>query len=150
MRFKIAPGEIILALFFALLGLLWIVAALRMPLWQGFVPQSGFMPLWYGITLAGLSVAIISTLWLSKVPARNEEPVGKALVVVAVLAATILGFNLIGFAPSIFLLLLVLFAAVERLPMARSLVVAALVTAVLFGVFRLWLRVPLPVGPLGI
>jgi len=147
---RIAPGELILALFFALLGGLWVVAALRMPLWQGFIPQSGFMPLWYGITLAGLAAAILARLWLGKEPPRQEEPIGKALVVIAVIAATVLGFELIGFAPSIFLLLLVLFAAVERLPLARSAAVAAGVTAVLFLIFRTWLRVSLPVGPLGI
>ena len=150
MRRRIAPGELVLALFFALLGALWVVAALRMPLWQGFVPQSGFMPLWYGATLLGLAAAIIASLYLGKAPAQKEEPIGKPLVVIAALAATVLGLGVIGFAPSIFLLLLVLFAAVERLPVVRSLVVAALATAVLFGLFRLWLRVPLPVGPLGI
>ena len=71
-------------------------------------------------------------------------------MVLAVIAATIVGFSLAGFAPSIFLMLLVLFAAVERLPLARSVVVAAAVTAVLFLVFRTWLKVPLPSGPLGI
>ena len=143
---RIAKGELALALFFALLGALWIVAALRMPLWSGFVPQSGFMPLWYGIALAGLALAILVT---SK-DETSGEPVGKALLVLAVLAATILGLGLIGFAPSIFLLLLVLYAAVERLPLVRSLAVAAAVSAVLYLVFRTWLRVPLPVGPLGI
>ena len=147
---RIAPGEIVLALFFALLGGLWVVAALRMPLWQGFVPQSGFMPLWYGVTLAGLAAAILARIFLQKEEKRIEEPIGKALVVIAVVAATIVGFSLIGFAPSIFLLMLVLFAVVERLPIARSIAVAAAVTAVLFLVFHTWLRVPLPLGPLGI
>jgi|SRR6185503_1096422 len=150
MRRRIAPGELVLALFFALLGLLWIVAAARMPLWQGFIPQSGFMPLWYGITLTGLAAAILAELFMRKSAVPAEEPVGKALVVIAVIAATVLGFDLIGFAPSIFLLLLVLFAAVERLPLARSAAVAAAVTALLFLVFRTWLRVSLPLGPLGI
>jgi len=149
MRQRIAPGELILALFFALLGILWIVAAARMPLWQGFIPQSGFLPLWYGIALTGLAAAILVDLFMRK-SAVPEEPVGKPLVVMAVVAATVLGFDLIGFAPSVFLLLLVLFAAVERLPLARSLAVAAAVTAVLFLVFRTWLRVSLPVGPWGI
>ena len=149
MKQRIAPGELVLALFFALLGILWIVAAARMPLWQGFIPQSGFLPLWYGIALAALAGAILAGLWLEKEP-RPEEPIGKPLVVMAVVAATVLGFDLIGFAPSIFLLMLVLFAAVERLPLLRSLAVAAAVTAVLFLVFRTWLRVSLPVGPLGI
>lgn len=145
-----APGEVLLALFFAVLGILWIVAAARMPLWAGFVPQSGFMPLWYGITLTALAAAILANLFLNREPGKKEEPIGKALVVLAALAAAIVGLDLIGFAPSIFLLLLVLFAAVERLPIVRSLVVAAAVTAVLFLVFRTWLRVALPVGPLGI
>jgi len=149
MRHRIAPGELILALFFALLGGLWIVAAARMPVWQGFIPQSGFLPLWYGITLFALAAAILARLYFEKAP-RQEEPVGKPLVVIAVIAATVLGFDLIGFAPSIFLLLLVLFAAVERLPIVRSFAVAAAVSAVLFLIFRTWLRVPLPVGPLGI
>jgi len=147
---RIAPGELALALFFALLGGLWILAALRMPLWQGFVPQSGFMPLWYGVTLAGLAAAILARIFLEKEEKQAEEPVGKALVVIAVIAATIVGLSLMGFAPSIFLMLLVLFSAVERLPVVRSVAVAAVITALLFLVFRTWLGVPLPVGPLGI
>jgi hypothetical protein len=150
MNTRPAPGEVLLALLFAGLGILWIAAAARMPLWSGFVPQSGFIPLWYGITLTGLSAAILANLLLRRAPGVMEEPVGKPLVVLAALAASILGLDLIGFAPSIFLLLLVLFTAVERLPAVRSLAVAAAVTAVLFLIFRTWLRVPLPVGPLGI
>ena len=145
-----APGEVVLALLFAILGILWIVAAARMPLWAGFVPQSGFMPLWYGITLTALAAAILANLFLNRVPGKAEEPIGKALIVIAALAAAVVGLDLIGFAPSIFLLLLVLFAAVERLPIVRSLVVATTVTAVLFLIFKTWLRVALPVGPLGI
>ena len=150
MNTRLAPGEVLLALLFAILGILWIAAAARMPLWSGFVPQSGFMPLWYGITLTALAAAILANLFLRREPNTKEEPIGKPLVVLAALSAAILGLDLIGFAPSIFLLLLVLFAAVERLPLPRSLAVATAVTAVLFLIFRTWLRVPLPVGPLGI
>jgi hypothetical protein len=146
---RLAPGEVLLALLFATLGILWIAAAARMPLWSGFIPQSGFIPLWYGITLTVLSAAILANLLLRRDPGAKEEPIGKPLVVLAVLAASVAGLDLIGFAPSVFLLLLVLFAAVERLPFLRSLVVAIAVTAALFLIFRTWLRVPLPVGPLG-
>ena len=76
------------------------------------------MPLWYGITLIGLSAAILANLLLRREPGAKEEPIGKPLVVLAALAAAIVGLDLVGFAPSIFLLLLVLFAAVERLPSA--------------------------------
>ena len=143
---RIAPGELLLALFFALLGALWIVAALRMPLWAGFVPQSGLMPLCYGALLVALAGAI---LLLEKTP-RQEDPVGKPLVVLLAFAAAIAGLELIGFAPAVFLMLLALFAAVERLPLVRSIAVAAGTTAVLYLIFKTWLRVTLPVGPLGI
>ena len=140
MQLKVAKGELGLALVFAALGALWVVRAATMPLWDGFAPGSGFMPLWYGIILIGLSVAIIffNTVRVA------EEPVGKPLVVLAVVAATIVGLSLIGFAPSIFLMLLVLLAVVEHLPPVRALVVAAATTAVLYLVFKTWLGVPLP------
>jgi hypothetical protein len=140
MRVRIAPGELALALFFALLGALWIVAALRMPLWSGFVPDSGFMPLWYGAILVALAGAIL----VFNKDRKTEDPVGKPFVVIAALAATVLGLQLIGFAASIFLMLLALFGAVERLPLARSTAVAAGTTAVLYLVFKTWLGVALP------
>ena len=142
---KLAKGELALVLAFAALGVLWVVRAATMPLWDGFAPASGFMPLWYGIILIALAAAIA----LQGKPVA-EEPVGKPFVVLAVVAATILGLSLIGFAPSVFLMLLVLFAVVEKLPLVRSIAVAAGTTAVLFLVFRTWLGVPLPRGPLGI
>ena len=136
---KVSKGELALALAFSALGVLWIVRAASMPLWDGFAPASGFMPLWYGVLLVALAAAVAFTA-----EKKLEEPVGKALVVLAVVAATILGLKLIGFAPSIFLMLLVLFAAVERLPLVRSIAVAGGTTAVLYLVFKTWLGVPLP------
>ena len=150
MQNRPALGEVVLAVVFAVLGILWIVAALGMPLWDGFVPQSGFMPLWYGIILAALAAAILINLFLQKEPSKAEPPIGKPLIVLAALAAGIAGLELVGFGPSVFLLLLVLFAVVERLPIARSLLVAGGTTAVLFLIFKTWLGVTLPSGPLGI
>jgi hypothetical protein len=150
MRNRPPPGEVVLALFFGVLGILWVVAALRMPLWSGFVPQSGFMPLWYGVLLTALSGAILGTRFLRTEPSQVEEPVRKPLVVLAVFAASIAGLDLLGFAASVFLLLLVLFTVVERLPLARSILVAAGTTTLLYLVFRTWLGVTLPAGPLGI
>jgi hypothetical protein len=136
---KASKGELALALAFAALGVLWIVRAATMPWWDGFAPASGFMPLWYGVLLVALAAVVAFTA--EKMP---EEPVGKALVVLGVVAATIVGLKLVGFAPSVFLMLLALFVAVEKLPAVRSAAAAAAVTAVLFLVFKTWLGVPLP------
>jgi len=149
MHSRFGQGEVILALLFASLGLLWIVTAFGMPFWQGFAPQSGFVPFWYGVILVGLSGSIVFNLLREK-ERPEEPPIGKPLIVLASLAGAILGLELVGFGPSIFLLLLFLFAVIERLPLVRSAVVAGATTGVLLLIFRFWLRIPLPVGPLGI
>ena len=150
MHSRVAIGELVLAAFFVALGLLWIGAAIRMPLWEGFAPQSGFMPLWYGIVLIGLTVAVLVNLFFSNEGAKQEEPIGKPLIVLAVFAATIFGLEPMGFSPAVFLMLLFMFAMIERRPIIPSVLVAGGTTAVLFLVFRTWLKVTLPVGPLGI
>jgi hypothetical protein len=149
MQGRIAIGELVLAAFFVVLGLLWVGTAIRMPLWEGFAPQSGFMPLWYGITLIGLTGVVLVNLFLDK-DAKPEEPIGKPLIVLAVFAAAIAGLEPMGFGPAIFLMLLFLFVLVERLSILPSVLVAAGTTAVLFLIFRTWLKVTLPTGPLGI
>ena len=150
MQRRVALGELLLAAFFVALGLLWVGAAMRMPLWEGFAPQSGFMPLWYGIILVGLTVAVVVNLLRQKDDAKAEDPIGKPLIVLAVFAAGIAGLEPMGFGPAVFLMLLFMFAFIERLPIISSALAAAGTTAVLFLIFRTWLNVGLPVGPLGI
>lgn len=149
MHMRVALGELVLAAFFVILGLLWVGAAIRMPLWEGFAPQSGFMPLWYGIVLIGLTGAVLVNLFLEKTP-KAEEPIGKPLIVIAVFAAGIFGLEPMGFSLAIFLMLLFMFVLVERLAIIPSVLVSAGTTAVLFLIFRTWLKVALPLGPWGI
>lgn len=150
MHNRVAPGELVLALFFVALGLLWVGAAIRMPLWQGFAPQSGFMPLWYGVVLIGLTGAVVFNLFRQKDDAKKEQPIAKPLLVLAAFGACIAGLEPMGFIPAIFLMLLFMFVFIERLPIIPSTLVATATTAVLFLIFRTWLKVTLPIGPLGI
>jgi hypothetical protein len=150
MQSRVAIGELVLAAFFVALGLLWVGAAIRMPLWEGFAPQSGFMPLWYGIILVGLTTTAVINLFRQKEDAKAEDPIGKPLIVLGVFAAGIAGLEPMGFCPAIFLMLLFMFAFVERLPIISSVLVAAGTTAVLFLIFHTWLKVGVPIGPLGI
>ncbi len=147
---QVAIGELVLAALFVILGLLWVGAAMRMPLWEGFAPQSGFMPLWYGILLIGLTGTVVFNLFRQKDDAKTEDPIRKPLIVLAVFAAGIAGLEPMGFGPAVFLMLLFMFAFIERLPIISSALVAAGTTVVLFLIFRTWLNVGLPVGPLGI
>jgi hypothetical protein len=60
------------------------------------------------------------------------------------------GIDVVGFALAVFFSMTIIYAAIERLPLHRSVLVAAATSAGLTLVFRAWLGVPLSVGPLGI
>jgi hypothetical protein len=147
---RISYGELALAVFFAVAGVLWIAIAAGMPLWQGFAPNSGFLPLLYGVLLTGLSAAIVASLFVSPQVDADRQPILKPLLLLGILAATVVGIGVAGFAGSIFLMLVVVFAVLERLPLHWSVLVAAATTASLVLIFKVWLGVPLPLGPLGI
>jgi hypothetical protein len=149
MRIRAVAGELGLALVFAAIGIVWVAVAIRLPLWEGFAPQSGFMPLIYGLALISLAAVIAVTLLIATDAPRAREPVGKPLLVLAALAAAVVGLEAAGFGIAVFALLTFLFVVVERLPVLVSSLTAALTTAVLILLFRGWLSVPLPKGPLG-
>jgi hypothetical protein len=150
LRRRAPSGEVGLALLFAAIGLAWIAGALGLPLWEGFAPQSGFLPLLYGLLLSGLAVAILVNLIATDARPAELQPIGKPVLVLVALAAVVLGVEAAGFAIATFVFLSFLFAVVERRPVGLSLVVAAATTAVLLGVFKTWLGVPLPAGPWGL
>ncbi|HEU0258772.1 MAG TPA: tripartite tricarboxylate transporter TctB family protein [Burkholderiales bacterium] len=143
MRPGVNKGELVLALVFAALAALWIAKGATMPLWQGFAPDSGFLPLLYGVLLFVLAGAVLVQLVAAK-DARPGEAIRKPLVILGALVATVGALPIAGFAISVFALLLFLYAAVERLPMLPSAVVSGATTGVLYLIFKTWLGVPLP------
>jgi putative tricarboxylic transport membrane protein len=143
MRLSVDRGELVLALVFAALAVLWIAKGASMPLWQGFAPDSGFLPLIYGVLLFFLAAAVLVQL----LAARDERPgeaIRKPLVILGALVATVAALPIAGFVVAVFALLLFLYAAVERLPLVTSAVVSGATTGVLYLVFKTWLGVPLP------
>ena len=120
-----------------------------MPLWEGFAPQSGFLPLIYGVLLTALSGAVLISLFLSERSAE-ASPIGKPLLVLAAVGAAVVGVAAAGFGVATFLMLFFLFAVVEKRSVLKSAIVSAATSAALILIFRTWLGVPLPAGPLGI
>jgi putative tricarboxylic transport membrane protein len=150
MRLKAARGEIALGLAFVGAGAFWIITALRLPLWDGFAPSSGFLPLVYGVLLIGLAIGAL--LLEAQGGDAGEEaagPVGRPLIVIGALAVGTAGIEPAGFAASMFVTMLFLFKVAEKLPLVSSLLASAASTLVLTLVFRTWLGVPLPLGPWG-
>src|SRR5688572_6309080 len=144
MRLRADKGELGLALFFAAVGGLWIFRAARMPVWgDSFAPESGFLPLIYGILLTALALAAASQI-LTAGDAGPTQEFRKPLLVLAILIAAVSALPVAGFAISVFALLFLLYAVVERLPWLNAALVSAATTGVLYLVFKVWLGVPLP------
>jgi len=143
MRLRADKGELGLALFFAAVGGLWIFRAARMPLWEGFAPDSGFLPLIYGLLLTALALAAMGQI-LSAGETGPTQEFRKPLLVLAILIATVSALPVAGFILSVFALLWFLYAVVERLPWLSAALVSAGTTGVLYLVFKVWLGVPLP------
>jgi len=150
MRIHPDRGELILAAAFGGTGLFWVASAATMPLWDGFAPASGFLPLAYGGLLALLSAGVLATaLGAGADGGPGREPIRKPLLVIGALLLAVLGIETVGFASAIFVMLLVLYGFVERLPILAAVVVSAVASGLLTVVFRTWLGVPLPSGPWG-
>lgn len=144
-------GELALALLFGVTGLVWVAVAARKPLWQGFAPDTGFLPLVHGILLALLSLSILADLFIHPHDAdAKRSPIRKPILLLVTLTATVVGISVVGFAVAIFLMLMFLLAGLERLPLHWSLLVGGTTTGLLILIFKVWLDVPLPLGPMGI
>jgi hypothetical protein len=146
-------GELVLAGFFGLLGLWWVLGALALPYWSGFAPGPGFLPLWLGGALLALVLAFVALgrRAPTPVPESDATPTSdrKPAVIAASLLACIGGIELAGFAVPTFAYLVFLLAVVERRPWPGAAAIAAATTLALHLIFAVWLGVPLPRGPWG-
>jgi len=147
---RINWGDLLLSAGFAAMGLVWLIGARAMPMWERETPGPGWLPFAFGALLLALSVGAAAQAILAPAPAPDAPgALRKPLLVLGATLAAVLGLELIGFAAAVFLLLLVLYAVAERKPLLPSVLAAAGVAAALHLIFATWLAVPLPAGPFG-
>lgn len=72
------------------------------------------------------------------------------LMVIGIILATVLLVPVLGFVVAFALMLIVIAVVVERRRLLPSILVSAIALAAAYGIFVLFLRVPLPTGILGI
>lgn len=150
MKIRGLGGELALCLVFMGTGAFWVAVALGLPLWEGFAPATGLLPLVYGALLIALSASATLVDVLGADPdTEAKQPIGRAVTILLALAAGVLGIETAGFFASMAAAMLFLFAVVEKRPLLPSLLAATGTSLVLTLVFRTWLGVPLPSGPWG-
>ncbi len=149
--------DLISSLVFLVLGLVIAVSSLRINVGTFRDPGSGLFPLITGILMSIIAGGIFIKSFLQSI-SKGREPLGKdkrlwhnksvATVVIMLLYAITIEW--LGFLTVTLLILFVLFKAIGGLSARASLGGAVLTAAVAYLVFKVWLNVQLPVGPLGL
>ena len=128
--------------------LIW--EALGMPPSRTFGPGSGFLPLWLGIILVGLSLILIVGTALRPHDPQDRSPFpGKQGIIAVVkvlggLAIFTIFMESLGFIVNTFLFVAYLMGVVQRERWPKSLLIAVLTTASLYTVFHVLLGIALP------
>ena len=136
------------------LALFICVESVRLPIGSWRDPGAGFFPLWSGIFLGVLSGITFIRAFLSKEtePRDSWYPRDrwKSLILIpAVLTAYALSLEVIGFLSSTFLLLALLFRAIEPQRWIVAIGGSAAASVLSYAIFELWLKTQLPKGIFG-
>lgn len=150
MKLRIEGGDLFLSLTFAALGLVWVMGAADLPLWDRETPGPGFLPMVFGVLLLGFAgLSAVQSVFAPTEPAEDQGGFRKPLMVLLISALAVSALQTLGFVLTIFAMLLALYALVERKPLVSAFVAAVAVTGALHVIFVVWLKVALPLGPFG-
>ena len=144
-------GDVLSAAVLAALGVYILVGASEWPYYSEDGPGPAFFPVWYGVAMIALSLALIA-ITVAKQPQAEEpdwEGVRRALItwVVFAVCAALMGW--LGFMICFALLTFFMITFVFRQPPVKAGIVAVVAALGFYLVFPLALSVPLPTGVFG-
>lgn len=147
-------GTLIVSIALALFGIFWMVAAINIPNKTGFGSLGpGFLPFWAGLIMTLIAGGLIVGTIRERIGKRTVSNAGNRLLdkgqlhVVGTLAALLLYIIFLSrlhFFINTFLLSVAGLALSGEPLKPRLLVIAALISGVLFAIFIYWLEIPLP------
>jgi putative tricarboxylic transport membrane protein len=113
-------------------------------------PGQGFFPWWTGAVLALLALGLLvqTLVFPSKAARENSGRIAKVAALLVALAAYTFLLDLLGYPLCTFLLVLFMLRATDPRGWTVALGMAAIAALGSYVVFALWLKVPLPRGPL--
>ena len=142
---------------FVAFAIFWLIVSFEYPYKDRLGPGPGFFPFWLSIITGALALGLFFQVSLAKGTTEGSaallpERQGKVriLVILVALAGSLALLDPLGFRISLFLFLLFLPFALGERTWWVTLVFAAAGSFGVFHVFYYWLKVPLPVGLLGI
>jgi putative tricarboxylic transport membrane protein len=146
---------LIINLFWILFSLVVIWESRRLDVGTLHAPGPGFLPFVAAGLLGGLAViALLQSLKGGKASEEKTALFGRNLIRVILLTGTLVLYNLLlpvlGFLPGTFLLLLLLFRAMEPLPWRKVILASVFTLAAVYLLFVFLLGTQLPKGFLGV
>lgn len=151
--------DLISSLFWIGIGIIFCTSALRYGLIRAGAPGSGLFPLIAGIILIGLSLIVLISSANMKDDNEKElkedffprqDSLKKILLALFGLFAYWISLEYFGFLLTTFMIMIFLLRLIETQRWITILAITILATASFHIVFRLWLKVQLPAGILGI
>jgi putative tricarboxylic transport membrane protein len=150
---SVANGDVVSGGVLAGLGIFVVIEARHWDYLAADGPGPGFFPLWYGLALIALSLALVIGALKrgAAAPAQRVDwcEMGRALLAWAALTAAIGLLSVLGFVVSFALLTFFIISIMYRRPLGFGLAAGAVSAAAFYLVFPLALNVSLPVGLFG-
>jgi len=138
MKFVIAGGSMLVSLFWIQQG--WF----RYGFWVKGTPGGGFLPVIFGL------IVLISSLMVMlkgrNIPSRTVAIPRSSFVPVVFAVIGIALIQFFGICVAVFVFTCAWMKCLSRYSWPRSVLVSAVFTGFIYGIFRLWLQVPFPPG----
>jgi hypothetical protein len=115
----------------------------------------GFLPFWMSVAIGSLALVLLVNILRGKIqvedkPIFQKERVSRVTTLVVLLCGYLLLIEGIGYVPSTFLFFSATIFVLRRGRIVNTLLASGGFTLLLYAIFRLWLKSPLPTGFLGI
>lgn len=142
-------------LFWLATGLIGIYGSVTLGIGAAHDPGSGFLPFFSSIFISVMALTIFIQSFLAK-GQRNLSSLwhGKfwkrPIAMIIILVIYLLVFTCVGFLISSFLFMLTILKYVEELSWRRAVLISALSSGLSYSLFKVFLKVELPAGLLGI
>jgi putative tricarboxylic transport membrane protein len=149
--------DLISSLVFLVCGVFITASCLRIHVGTLGNPGPGLFPFFTGILMSIISGGMFINSYRQSISA-GREPLGadkrlwhnKAVATVVIMLLYAITIDWLGFLTATFVMLFILYKAIGDLSSKASLGGAIVTAAMAYILFKVWLNVQLPVGPLGI
>ncbi len=140
--------DLVIVIIEIIVAIVWIQQGIvRYEFWTDGKPGGGFVPVIFAVLVLGAALAILIREIFGKKSTKEKYTFQPGAFLPA--AAAVLGgfmIQVLGIALSVFLFTTIWMRYLSKYNWVKTLISSALFTIFIYGIFRMWLRVPFPSG----